>query len=856
MKSVQRENVSDGLPRREPQGLARFIDWCFGADVVHSMQASSWGRRLVGAPRSTLVIPDYSSLAQLKGSTPAPPQPSAPTGSAATPVQPPTQAADGDVLPKARGSARPSTIDLVAPAPTPAPDRAVNAPRATPTFDVEVDLPEAVFPARVQAHAPEPALDSTLVSAVSAAVPAIEAVPDAALDAAPDPEVDPAPGATLDPAGDHDLDPVLESLLARMLLSASLYAAAIPLAPPSPAPVPPPDASAPSQALLAQMLLSEMRFATAIQLATPEAEPQSPAEAASDAPAASVVTRRITPRLLGPDLLARADVQIHRAWLYPVPGVVLPPLVLVDAADTALSSVDADVINVNALPAGDVTEFADWAIAKAISSGDLPRSNSPARLAPYAFVVAAACILLAAIVVRFGSGATTSAATRAPGVSLATIEAGPTVIPSPTGLAASLSVVNPANLPTAAPTPPPAALALLAGAGAAVTDTLGSLFPFNIDIVTPTPNSVAEQMLFRDPLVAAEAPAGVDAEGAPDYQSPVVSLEQPVILRALESERNGGAAVAAASLDELARPRILPAMEVVKFPDIATPIPTAPPPPTAVPIALAPGRQWSSFTPSDASHFWVGRPHPAFVQNQIAAPSYQFGSTGGGRYRPHHGMDIANAFGTPVRAATTGEVVHAGMDDPDVLGPYPNFYGNAVVIKLDRRLSVAGGEMDVYLLYGHLSEVTIQKGQRVQPDDIVGMVGMTGIAIGPHLHVEMRVGANTYEASVNPYLWVEPPPGDGAVAVRLLTADGRTWPNARVTLARFEGNLATWARVLEAYPDNESINPDPSFGETTAMDAVPGGVYYLVAVVNGERVAAEVTVEAGKTTFVEMRTQQ
>jgi murein DD-endopeptidase MepM/ murein hydrolase activator NlpD len=252
----------------------------------------------------------------------------------------------------------------------------------------------------------------------------------------------------------------------------------------------------------------------------------------------------------------------------------------------------------------------------------------------------------------------------------------------------------------------------------------------------------------------------------------------------------------------------------------------------------------------------VGRPHPAFVQNQIAAPSYQFGSTGGGRYRPHHGMDIANPFGTPVRAATTGEVVHAGLDDPDVLGPYPNFYGNAVVIKLDRRLTVAGGEMDVYLLYGHLSEVTVQKGQRVQPDDIVGMVGMTGIAIGPHLHVEVRVGANTYEASVNPYLWVEPPPGAGAVAVRLLSADGRTWPNARVTLARFEGNLATWARVLEAYPDNESINPDPAFGETSAMEGVPAGVYYLVAVVNGERVAAEVTVEAGKTTFVEMRTQQ
>ncbi|MGL4651761.1 MAG: M23 family metallopeptidase, partial [Caldilineaceae bacterium] len=156
--------------------------------------------------------------------------------------------------------------------------------------------------------------------------------------------------------------------------------------------------------------------------------------------------------------------------------------------------------------------------------------------------------------------------------------------------------------------------------------------------------------------------------------------------------------------------------------------------------------------------------------------------------------------------------------------------------------------------YGHLSQVSVQKGQRVQPDDIVGAVGMTGIAIGPHLHVEMRVGANTYEASVNPYLWVEPPPGHGAVAVRLLTADGRTWPNARLTLARFSGNLATWARVIEIYPDNESVNPNPAFGENGAMEAVPAGSYVVVGSVNGERVAAEVTVEAGKTAFVELRT--
>ena len=62
---------------------------------------------------------------------------------------------------------------------------------------------------------------------------------------------------------------------------------------------------------------------------------------------------------------------------------------------------------------------------------------------------------------------------------------------------------------------------------------------------------------------------------------------------------------------------------------------------------------------------------------------------------------------------------------------------------------------------------------------------MTGIAIGPHLHLETRLGANTYDHSVNPYLWLKPAPGNGAVALRLLTANGRTWAGAKVSIARF-----------------------------------------------------------------------
>lgn len=430
--------------------------------------------------------------------------------------------------------------------------------------------------------------------------------------------------------------------------------------------------------------------------------------------------------------------------------------------------------------------------------------------------------------------------------------------PTPTGLAAVLAVVNPDNVPTPTPSPavPARGMAALAmgipDAGEETGERVptSSAWPFDIEIVTPTPRPDEAVLLFADPLVAE-----VTAEPV-QVRRGIVAANQPVILPALEAEESGGP-VAAPALDTLVQPRIVPALEIAPIPDRLTPTVTPVPVATVPPIVLEPGRAWASFTPtSESTHFWIGRPFPASVPNQLAAPSYQFGSTGGNRYRPHHGMDIANVMGTPVRAATSGEVVHAGLDDPELLGPYNNFYGNAVVIRLDRRLAVAGGELDVFLLYGHLSQVNVSTGQRVQPDDIVGAVGMTGIAIGPHLHVEVRVGANTYENSVNPYLWVEPLDGGGAVAVRLLSADGRTWPRARVTLARFQGNIASWARVMEIYPDNESINPNPAWGENGAMESVPPGTYYVVAVVNGERVAAEIVVNPGQTTFVELRTKQ
>jgi murein DD-endopeptidase MepM/ murein hydrolase activator NlpD len=93
------------------------------------------------------------------------------------------------------------------------------------------------------------------------------------------------------------------------------------------------------------------------------------------------------------------------------------------------------------------------------------------------------------------------------------------------------------------------------------------------------------------------------------------------------------------------------------------------------------------------------------------------------RIRAHKGVDYAAPTGTPVRAAGDGRVRFAGRKGG---------YGNAVEI------AHTGG---VVTLYGHLSRFAkgARNGTRVQQGDVIGYVGMTGLASGPHLHYEYRL---------------------------------------------------------------------------------------------------------------------
>ena len=117
--------------------------------------------------------------------------------------------------------------------------------------------------------------------------------------------------------------------------------------------------------------------------------------------------------------------------------------------------------------------------------------------------------------------------------------------------------------------------------------------------------------------------------------------------------------------------------------------------------------------------------------NDLVDPTYRYGSTANGTREPHHGVEFPNQSGTPVYAAAEGTVIFAGPDKEAIYAPWANFYGNLVVIEHADKL---------FTLYAHLSKIDVKAGQKVAAGDKIGEVGRTGVAIGSHLHFEVRRG--------------------------------------------------------------------------------------------------------------------
>jgi murein DD-endopeptidase MepM/ murein hydrolase activator NlpD len=251
---------------------------------------------------------------------------------------------------------------------------------------------------------------------------------------------------------------------------------------------------------------------------------------------------------------------------------------------------------------------------------------------------------------------------------------------------------------------------------------------------------------------------------------------------------------------------------------------------------------------SAAQHFWLERPISAGNAN-FPDRTYPYGSTLQNMREPHHGVEFVNPSGTPVLAAGPGTVVVAGNDWVTAYGPSLYFYGNLVVIELDQKYH----GLPVYNLYAHLEAVTAQAGQHVAAGDQLGTVGYTGVAVGPHLHFEVRVGHNDYLATRNPELWLKPLVYNGkrwgVIAGRVQTADGRPVDGYTVVIRPVAVDYED-ARVkyVTTYA-RETLNGDDTLQENFAINDLPLGTY-TVAVNTSALYQQTVTVAAGQLTWV------
>jgi hypothetical protein len=207
--------------------------------------------------------------------------------------------------------------------------------------------------------------------------------------------------------------------------------------------------------------------------------------------------------------------------------------------------------------------------------------------------------------------------------------------------------------------------------------------------------------------------------------------------------------------------------------------------------------------------------------------TYAYGATSGGQYRAHTGEEFRNPPGTPVIAAGNATVHYAGTDDGVTYGPQPGFYGNLIVLQMT---DFSYNGQPVFALYGHLDEIGVQTGQAVARGDEIGLVGASGVALGPHLHFEVRVGdpLSYFTSTRNPDLWIRPYPGYGTLAGRVVDGSGTPLREVALTVHGVDMTRYTWS-----YAGDENI-PDDQWKENFALGDLPEG-WYTVTTRSGAR---------------------
>ncbi len=257
------------------------------------------------------------------------------------------------------------------------------------------------------------------------------------------------------------------------------------------------------------------------------------------------------------------------------------------------------------------------------------------------------------------------------------------------------------------------------------------------------------------------------------------------------------------------------------------------PPPLAVPLARHPN-----------DHYWFVRPVTSNYDN-AGLDWYPYGSDGpDDDLRTHHGIDMANPIGVEIHAAGDGIVIWAGRGHVNEYESIPS-YGNCVVIEHD--LGYRGKV--IYTLYAHLSSTLIQKGDRVEAGQVIGLIGATGQVTGPHVHFEVRIDRDSYYAVRNPDLWIAPYAGSGTITGYLAYDDGRAASDVEITVRDVETGddvFRTWTYT------GYGVNADDAWHENFVIPNVPVGRYLVFANYGSDRWADEINVLEGVTNWADM----
>ncbi len=262
----------------------------------------------------------------------------------------------------------------------------------------------------------------------------------------------------------------------------------------------------------------------------------------------------------------------------------------------------------------------------------------------------------------------------------------------------------------------------------------------------------------------------------------------------------------------------------------AVPLPTTPA--TIVPtpmrfafptLAVAPITIWrpplypTPWEPTPNDHFYFSRPIGA---NEINWPTahYRYGGTFIESFI-HTGVDIPAPKGTPVMAAGSGTVIWEGYGLYFQSEKFSDPYGLAIAIKHD--FGYKGSAL--YTIYGHLDAIHVERGEKVNGGDIIGLVGETGKTTGPHLHFEVRIGKNDFFVTRNPELWLTPPQGWGIIAARVMETNGELLMKQTIHIRKLSSDQH-WSVITYA---GGGVNSDPYYKENVVIGDLPAGDYLI-----------------------------